>query len=357
MKPIFLEEWIHNRIKRRVGEDSEYRQYVGKECLKEVTRQDMEDFQLFKLQKTLHYVSEKSPFYQYMFAKNGIKPHQFNFLDDLNHIPFTYPEDLSKSPFRLQCVPLGEVARVFTFTTSGTTGSEKRVFFTERDLDYIIDFFGACAKTVSGDDGVIQILLPNGRPFSQADLLAKGVRAAGRVAVVTGANLDSREQIRKMEEFNSNVLVGTVSCVYRVTQESREYHHLGKIGVKTIITTSEYLPEPTRKELQDVWECEVYAHYGLTEMGLGVALECENKAGFHVNEADFVVEVVNPGTGEPLKHEGEEGELVFTTLSREGMPFLRYRTRDLSMLMRQPCECGASTIRRIGKIIKRRLEG
>lgn len=356
MRPIFLEEWIRHRIKRKVEEDREYRRFVGKECLKAVTRQDLEDFQLFKLQKTLSYVTEKSPFYKDMFAKNGIKPDQFNSLDDLNKIPFTYPEDLSRQPFRLQCVPMGKVARVFTFNTSGTTGIEKRVFFTERDLDYVIDFFTACAKTVSGDDGVIQVLLPDGRPFSQADLLGRGVRKAGRVAVVTGADLDFREQIRKMEESNSNVLVGTVSCIYRVTQESREYHRLGKMGIETIVTTSEYLPEPTRKELQDVWECEVYAHYGLTEMGLGVALECENKGGFHVNEADFVVEVINPETGEALTGEGEEGELVFTTLSRQGMPLLRYRTRDLSRLMGQPCECGASIIRRVGEI-KGRLEG
>ena len=104
--------------------------------------------------------------------------------------------------------------------------------------------------------------------------------------------------------------------------------------------------------MEDLWKAEVYHHYGMTEAGLAVAIECQAHDGFHFNEADFLFEVVDPATGEVLK-DGEEGELVFTTLSREGIPLIRYRTGDISRLIRDPCNCGASTLARIGTITKR----
>jgi phenylacetate-CoA ligase len=148
------------------------------------------------------------------------------------------------------------------------------------------------------------------------------------------------------------MLMGSAFRIYRITQEARQSHNLAKIGVKIIFITSEYLSPSMRRNLGDFWKAEVYHHYGMTEAGLAAAIECQAHDGFHFNEADFLFEVVDPSTGEVLK-ESEEGELVFTTLSREGMPLIRYRTGDISRLIHDPCECGACTLGRIGMITKR----
>jgi phenylacetate-coenzyme A ligase PaaK-like adenylate-forming protein len=129
---------------------------------------------------------------------------------------------------------------------------------------------------------------------------------------------------------------------------------LRKLGVNYLFLASEYVPDSMRKTLREIWGCEIRTHYGLTEMGLGVAVECEAQDGYHFNEASLLLEVVNPLTGEPVQ-EGEEGELVFTTLTREAMPLIRYRTHDISRLMPGPCLCGANSLLKFDKI-KKRLE-
>jgi phenylacetate-coenzyme A ligase PaaK-like adenylate-forming protein len=125
-------------------------------------------------------------------------------------------------------------------------------------------------------------------------------------------------------------------------------------GVKVLFLAAEYLPDARRQELQKIWDCRVHTHYGLTEMGLGVAVECEARNGYHFNEADLLLEIVDPRTGKPVAA-GHEGELVFTTLNREAMPLIRYRTHDISRLIVEPCPCGAASLLRIDKV-KKRLE-
>lgn len=352
MEKIFLEEWLHDIIERRVREVPEYHQFIGKEILEGITRSDVEDYQLFKLRKILSYAYQKSSFYKDLFNKNRVKPDDVRSLDDLAKIPFTEQKDLSETPYRFLCVSLGKIARVTSFITCGTTGPKKKVFWTEGDIELITDFMGAAVRTVATSEDVVQILLPGGRPNDQADLLAKGVKKMGAFAVVLGIGLSAEEQIRTIEKSCSNVLFGSVSRIYRITKEMQEDHNLGKMGVKALFLTSEYLSEPMREGLQDIWKCDVYTHYGLTEMGLGVGVECHNHNGFHFNEADLLIEVVNPETGKALNYD-EEGELVFTTLSMEAMPLIRYRTHDISRLIARPCECGAFTLRKIGEVTKR----
>jgi phenylacetate-CoA ligase len=355
LETIFLEQWLHNIIRQKVKEDPEYRQFIGRESIDRVTRADIDRYHLFKLRKMLSYVYEKSTFYRRLLDESGIKADEVRSLDDLASIPFTEPIDIAQHPYHFACVSLGEIERATTFTSSGTTGPQKKIFCTEGDLEMMTDFMGVGMRAVASEGDVVQIILPSARPNDQADLLAKGVRKMGGLPIISGTSPSPEEQLRIIDESHSSVLFASVSRMYRITQETSRHHDLKRKGVKALFVTSEYLSESMRKQLHHTWNCDVHAHYGLTEMGLGVAVECHAHNGFHFNEADLLAEVVDPETGQVLG-DGEEGEVVFTTLTREAMPLIRYRTHDIAKLMGSPCECGATTLKRIAKI-SRRLEG
>jgi len=352
LETIFLEQWLHNIIRQKVKEDPEYRQFVGRESIDRLTRADIDRYHLFKLRKILAYAYHKSTFYRQLFDSNGIKVDDIKSLTDLANIPLTNPIDIAQHPYRFACVSLGDIARITTFTSSGTTGPQKRVFFTEGDLEVMTDFMAAGMKTVATEGDVVQIMLPSARPNDQADLLAKGARKMGGVPVISGITLSPEQQLRIIDQAHPAVLFGLVSPMYRITQETRHNHDLKGKGVKVVFVTSEYLSDSMRKQLQDTWNCDVHVHYGLTEMGLGVAVECHAHNGFHFNEADLLLEVVDPETGAVLADD-EEGELVFTTLTREAMPLIRYRTHDISRLVSTPCECGAATLKKIANVTRR----
>jgi len=352
LETIFLEQWLHNIIRQKAKEDPEYRQFIGKENIDLVTRADIDLYQLFKLRKMLSYAYDKSAFYHELFNNSGIKVDNIRSLDDIANIPFTNPADLAQHPNQFASVSLGDIARITTFTSSGTTGPQKRVFFTEGDLETMTDFMGVGMRTVATVGDVVQIMLPSNRPNDQADLLSKGVRKMGGIPVISGTTPSPEEQLRMIDEARSTILFASVPRMYRITQETRHKHNLKGKGVKALFVTSEYLSESMRGQLQNAWNCDVHAHYGLTEMGLGVAVECHAHNGYHFNEADLLVEIVDPMTGKLLGND-EEGELVFTTLTREAMPLIRYRTHDISKVFGSPCECGASTLKKIGKITRR----
>jgi len=195
-------------------------------------------------------------------------------------------------------------------------------------------------------------MLPNFRVNDQSDLLAKGVRKMGGQAITSGTTPTSEEQIQMVDRYHPTTLFTSVSRMWRITQETREHYDLRNKGVKTIFITSEYASESMIKQLKDIWNCDIHVHYGLSEMGLGVAVECHAHKGFHFDEVDLLVEVVDPVTGAVLGDD-QEGELVFTTLNRIAMPLLRYRTHDLSYLVGGTCPCGAVTLRKISKVTRR----
>jgi phenylacetate-CoA ligase len=352
METIFLEQWLHTTIRQRVKKDPEYRQFIGKDSLEQLTRADVDNYHLFKLRETLSYVYKNSSFYKELFNNNGIKPEDIHSLADLAKIPFTNPSDLAQNPNRFVCVSLGDITRVVTFTTSGTTGPQKRVFCTEGDIERMTDFMGVGMRTVANSNDVVQIILPSGTQNNQADLLAMGVEKMGAFPVKAGTSPSAEEQLNLVKKHKSTILFAATPRMYRITQELRGSHDLGKLGVKTIFVTSGYLSEPMRSHLRNTWNCDVHTHYGMTEMGLGVAVECHAHNGYHFNEVDLLLEIIDPQTGEVI-NDDREGEVVFTTLSREGTPLIRYRTHDISRLITEPCPCGATTLLKFDKTTRR----
>lgn len=353
METIYLEQWLHNLIKKKVTEDAAFRAFLDKDHLERVTRIDIDRYQLFKLKQTIAYASEKSAFYREMLGQKGIKADDINYLNDIALLPFTEPEELAKQPYKFACVPLGQIERATTFISSGTTGPQKRVFFTEKDIEIMTDFMATGMRTVAKPGDIVLIMLPNFRVNDQSDLLAKGIHKMGGQAITTGTTPTSDDQIRMIDEHHPTILFAAVPRMYRITQETRQNHDLRSKGVKTLFITSEYASESMRQQLKDFWNCDVHIHYGLTEMGLGVGVECHAHKGFHFNEADLMVEVIDPVTGAVLGND-QEGELVFTTLNRDAMPLLRYRSHDISRLLGGACPCGAATLKRIGSVARRR---
>jgi phenylacetate-CoA ligase len=336
---LYLEQWIH--------------EIVGNVLRSEhVTRHEIEAYHLLRLRQALRYSYERSSFYHALFDKAGIVPDDVRSLHDLSHIPCTEPQHLSESPYRFLCVSQAEVARPYSFVTSGTTGPKKRIFWSQGDLERIIEFMAAGIATVADSDDTVQIMLADGRPYSQADLLYQGVQKIGAKPVLAAMDLKPEEFWQLIQSSRSSVLFGYTGRLFRISKELEAKQQLSAAGMKALFAAGEYMPDDMRKEMQRLWHCPVHTHYGLTEMGLGVAVECEARNGYHFNEAGLLLEVIDPQTGKAVPA-GEEGELVFTTLTREAMPLIRYRTHDISRLMPDLCPCGATTLMRIDSVRKR----
>jgi phenylacetate-CoA ligase len=348
---MYLETWLHKTIGSRVAGNEDFQRFANLRSDR-INREIVEKYQLWKLRETLQCAYDRSSFYRQSFESAGIRPADVVDWKDLSSIPFTEPRHLSESPYRFLCLSQSEIARSHTFVTSGTTGPQKKIFWTEGDLDRIIDFMSAGIGMTAAPGDVVYIMLPDGRPNSQADLLRQGVVKLGAIPFVAGFAADASEHLKNLLQFKSTVVFGYTGRVFRLSKEMQSSCDLRALGVHSLFLAAEYLPAAMRRELQTLWNCPVYTHYGLTEMGLGVAVECAEHDGYHFNEADLLLEIVDPATGETVQP-GTEGELVFTTLAREGMPLIRYRTRDLSHWSPQPCSCGARTMRKFAAVKKR----
>ena len=317
-----------------------------------LTRSDVERYHLHKLQTALQYAALNSSFYRDLFKKAGVAPEDARAIPDIEKFPLTEPEQVAAEPFRFLCLSQSEIARIHNFVTSGTTGPRKKIFWTQSDLDRVVRFMAAGIGTAAGSGDTVNVWLPTGIPYGQADLLSRGVEAVGASPVAAPMDISSENHLRLIAESRVTVIFGILRKALRLTRELELSHDLSRTGVHTLFLTAEYLPDKTRAALQKAWNCRVSTHYGLTEMGLGVAVECDARDGYHFNEADLLVEIIDPETGRPVPP-GNEGELVFTTLTREAMPLIRYRTRDISRLIPGPCPCGAAALGKFAAVKKR----
>lgn len=347
-----LEEWIHNKIWAEFKASRELRDSIGREEIGRIEQRDVIEFQLHKLRKVLEYVSENSVYYRKKLKDSGVRPEDIRTWKDLERIPVTEPADLAAEPFHFLCVSQSRVMRAFT--TSGTSGTRKRLFYTRSDVLNIIDSIAAALKAQGMTDrDTLQIMFPAVAAWDPG-LMLDGACKVARFSSVVASMADVDRQIETMKENRTTMMIGLTSFIYRISVLAKDKHDLRSLGVKAIICSAEPLPEAMRKELIAIWGCKVVSQYGMTEMGLASSIECGAYDGLHVNNADFIVEVVDPATGKQLG-EREEGEMLWTSLSMEGTPLIRYRTRDLSFIIEPPCGCGFRTGVKIGKI-KGRLD-
>lgn len=310
-------------------------------------RQALERWQFSSLLRMVAYTRQKSPFYREHFA--GLGP--INSFPDFFRLPFTTAENLMENPHSFVCVSQEQVHRIVSLPTSGTTAKSKRVFFSQEDQALTIDFFRTGMSTLAGAGDRVLILLPGERPGSVGDLLFTALRELGCLPTKYGPVDDERSVLQVIRQEKVNILVGAPVHLYRVACFDHVTNFLSQGQIKAVLTSTDALPVVVAERLKALWGCEIFDHYGMTETGLGGGVECSAHCGYHMREADLYIEVIDPLTGEVLP-DGEEGEVVITTLTRNAMPLIRYRTGDLSHVIPGDCACGSFT-KRIAPIKRR----
>lgn len=304
--------------------------------------ESLTEWQLNKINEIIDYARKHSIFYRKRFA--GISNNPLSDLSDLCNLQFTTSKDIENDPMRFLCVSQDQIARVVTIQTSGTTHTPKRLFFTESDLELTIDFFRYGMSTLVKPDQKVLILMPGKLPGSVGDLLTKGLAGINVTGIVHGPVKDPKSALDQVMEHDIDCLVGIPVQVLSMARHEMGVE-IGKGRIKSVLLSTDYIPRAIVFELRRVWGCDVFQHYGMTEMGLGGGVECRAFDGYHLREADLYFEIINPETGEPVSEE-QQGEVVFTTLTRDGMPLIRYRTGDRARFIVSPCPC-KSVIRRM----------
>ena len=211
-----------------------------------------------------------------------------------------------------------------------------------------MDFFHHGMMTlVSPSDRVI-IFLPGKTEGSVGDLLRKALYRFGCEGIVFGPIDDYGHAIKTIVDLKPACAVGIPSQLLALSRYAEFGTSVGQAQIKSVLLSTDYVPQAVVDSLTETWKCKVYSHYGMTEMGLGGAVECSARDGYHMREADLLFEIIDPATGMPV-NKGEYGEVVFSTLTRRGMPLIRYRTGDRSRFLTQPCPCG-SVLKRMERI-------
>ncbi|BHH81862.1 hypothetical protein LA52FAK_01510 [Desulforhopalus sp. 52FAK] len=300
------------------------------------TRKELEDTQMSLVRKTVSYARNNSSLYGKRFANTDVN--SFKTIGDLEHLPFLTAKDVIDHGHLLHCVSQSQVARIITMHTSGSTGKPKRYSFTAADLAATSEFFlRGMASLVTETDRVL-VLMPFETEASVGELLIGALSRGGIFAkgfwpppeAVMTSGLIAKEKI---------------TCVVGLPQHLLALSEVVPHGkLRSMLLASDYAPKSLRDRIEENCGCETFLHYGATESGLGGAVECGEHCGLHIRESDLLLEIIDRKTGRQVA-DGEVGEVVFTTLGREAMPLIRYRTGDFAYLDRSKCNCGGVTAR------------
>ena len=312
-----------------------------------MSREEIEKIQLDRLKATVCRVYDNVPAYRRKMDEAGVKPEDIQTLKDLQKLPFTTKQDMRDNyPYGLFAVPLKSLRRIHA--SSGTTGKPTVVGYTDHDLEVWRECVARLAVAAGGrEDDIAQICFGYGM-FTGALGLHYGLEKVG-AAIVPSSTGNTEKQLMYIKDFGTTLLVATPSYAMRIAEVAREIgiDPAKDLKVKTLVLGSELMTEAMRKELHKAWgeDAKITQNYGMSElMGPGVSGECQELTGMHINEDHFIAEVIDPKTGEVLPA-GEKGELVVTCITKEALPLIRYRTRDITRLMYEPCRCGRTTAR------------
>ncbi len=308
-------------------------------------REALESLQAYRLRKTAERVYATVPFYKESFDRAKFHPSQIKSVDDLRRLPFTHKEDLRDNyPFGLFTLPLHEVVRIHA--SSGTTGKPTVVGYTRRDIETWSTLMArtlSCAGVQKGD--VVQNAYGYGLFTGGLGFHYGSERLGATVIPISGGN--TKRQIMLMEDFGSTVLTCTPSYALTIAEAMDEMQVTkDRLKLRIGIFGAEPWSQNMRLQVENKLGIDAVDIYGLSEViGPGVSVECiEAKNGLHIFEDHFIPEVIDPVTGDTLPY-GEEGELVFTTVTKEAFPVIRYRTRDITRLNQEPCRCGRTHLR------------
>ena len=296
-----------------------------------------------RLVETVKRVCENVPYYRNLMEKKGVTPQDIRSRDDLYKLPFLTKDDLREAyPYGLLAEPLHNCVRIQS--TSGTTGRRVVAFYTQHDIDLWDE---CCARAIVAaggtKDDVVHVCYGYGL-FTGGPGLNGGSHKVGSLTLpMSSGNTD--RQIQFMVDLGSTILCCTPSYAAYLAESIIERGVRDKIKLKAGIFGAEAWSEEMRRDIEQKLGIKAYDIYGLTEIsGPGVSFECSDQHGMHINEDHFIAEIIDPVTGEVLP-DGEKGELVFTSITKEAFPLIRYRTRDICILNREPCPCGRTHVR------------
>ena len=303
------------------------------------SRETMISLQSERLLATVKHVYANVPFYRNKMDEARVKPEDIRSIDDLHKLPFSYKQDLRDTyPYGLFAVPMKDIVRLHA--SSGTTGKQIVVGYTQNDLD-VWNECVARALTAAGctQEDIVHVSYGYGL-FTGGLGIDGGAKHIGATAIPVSSG-NTQRQITILKDFGSTILCCTPSYALHIAEVLHASGYTkDDISLKAGIFGAEPWTNEMRKQIEEMLGITAYDIYGLTEIiGPGVAFECEAQTGMHVNEDHFIVEVIDPDTGEVLA-DGEQGELVFTCITKEAFPILRYRTRDIGVIERGKCACG-----------------
>lgn len=305
---------------------------------------DMKALQLVRLKQLVEKVYNLAPHYKKTFDGAKIKPEDIKSVDDLRRLPFTVKEDLRDNyPYSLFAAPMDDIVRIHA--SSGTTGKQTVVGYTANDIENWTEMM---ARTFTSAGITSKDILQNsfGYGLFTGGLGAHygGERIKASVIPVSGGN--SVRQIKTLTDFGTTAICCTPSYAASLIETAADMGvNLRELKVRNGVFGAEAWTDAMRKEIEDKWGIRATDVYGLSEiMGPGVSYDCIEQNGLHVCEDHFIVEIIDPDTLEVLP-EGEQGELVFTTITKEGIPLIRYRTKDISRFDRTPCSCGRTFVK------------
>ncbi len=307
--------------------------------------------QFARLKNLVERVYNTVPFYKEKLDKAGIKPSDIKCLEDISKLPFTTKTDLRDTyPYGLLAVPQSEIVEIHM--SSGTTGTPVVDAYTAKDLD---DWAEGMARTLSGAGATHNDTIQNAYGyglFTGGMGVHHGSRKLGATVIPISSG-NTQKQLMLMRDFKSNLFTCTPSYAMYMAEQAKEMGvDVKKLSLRAACLGAEPWSEGMRNQIEAAWGIKAYDIYGLTEItGPGVAFECEEQYGMHVNEDLWFPEIIDPETEQPVP-DGEKGELVITTITKEGTPLIRYRTRDITFIIKEPCSCGRTT-RRIHRLFGR----
>ena len=305
---------------------------------------EIKKIQLERLQEQVKHVYANVPYYREKMDKAGVKPEDIKELADIAKLPFNYKQDLRDTyPYGMFAVPLKDVVRLHA--SSGTTGKQVVAGYTRGDLDIWAE---CCARalTAAGCTSEDVVHVSYGYGLFTGGLGADGGALKLGAVTVPVSSGNTKRQVNILKDFGSSILCCTPSYALHIAEVLHEMGYTkDDISLKAGVFGAEPWTNEMRRQIEDMLGIKAYDIYGLTEIiGPGVAFECAEQTGMHVNEDHFLVEIIDPDTGEVLG-EDVQGEIVFTCLTRKAFPLLRYRTRDIGVITRQKCSCGRTLIK------------
>lgn len=318
--------------------------------IEKIDRKELRQMQLERLKHIVRYAYENVPMYRKRFDSIGLKPEHIRTLKDIENIPYTTKDDLRDNyPFGLFAVPMKKIIRLHA--SSGTTGKPIVGGYTRADLDnWSTCIARLLAMAGATDEDIFQVAFGYGL-FTGGFGLHYGIEKLG-ATVVPMSTGNTERQLMLMRDFGVTALIATPSYAMYLAETAKKEGILKDLKVRLVCMGAEASTAETHESLQKLFGAFPTENYGLTEVGgPGVAGECREKAGMHINEDMFYAEIVNMEKNQVLQ-EGEQGEMVITTLVKEGMPILRYRTKDITSLTYEPCKCGR-TLARMSRVVGR----